>query len=97
MPLSITKIAYNSNPALIISGQILAVKIALILKGLIKEFHMTDMNQTDIEQTIRDQIAQHSVLLYMKARHSSLIMRFFLRDAVDANPNWSPICVCQYS
>ena len=27
---------------------------------------MTDMNQTDIEQTIRDQIAQHSVLLYMK-------------------------------
>jgi monothiol glutaredoxin len=43
------------------------VKIALYFnKGLIKEFHMTDMNQTDIEQTIRDQIAQHSVLLYMK-------------------------------
>jgi monothiol glutaredoxin len=48
-------------------SQILAVKIALYFnKGLIKEFHMTDMNQTDIEQTIRDQIAQHSVLLYMK-------------------------------
>ena len=27
---------------------------------------MTDMNPTDIEQTIRDQIAQHSVLLQMK-------------------------------
>jgi monothiol glutaredoxin len=48
-------------------SQILAVKIALYFnKGLTKEFHMTDMNQTDIEQTIRDQIAQHSVLLYMK-------------------------------
>lgn len=27
---------------------------------------MTDTNQTDIEQTIREQIANHSVLLYMK-------------------------------
>lgn len=27
---------------------------------------MTDTHQTDIEQTIRDQIANHSVLLYMK-------------------------------
>lgn len=33
---------------------------------LIKEFGMTDLNTTDIEQTIRDQIANHSVLLYMK-------------------------------
>ncbi len=51
----------------------------------------------DTEALIRDQIAKHAVLLYMKGTPQFPQCGFSARAVEALQSNWSSVCLCKYS